>query len=103
MLARVFPVQQLQDCSGSAAHVEHVLERLERELLEHLRIVVLAHLVDSGMAGLVDLRRLGELFDGKLLELFCRSGHEPSYSWTLSASARLTRLMERVCRSATTR
>ena len=30
-------------------------------------------------------------------------GYRDGYSWTLRASARLTRLIERVCSSATTR
>ena len=74
VLFRVLLVQQFQHGAGAAAAVQHAVERLFFQLSQNGRIIVLAHLINAGVAAVVDLGRLGEFLDGKILVFFrCHS------------------------------
>ena len=78
MRVGVFFMQQLNDRARSAPYVENVGEWLALQLGEHLRIVILAHLVDAGMARFAHLRGLREFPDGKLLVFVSGACHGAS-------------------------
>ena len=72
VLLRVFFMQQLEHRAGAAAAVQHIVEGLFFQFCQDRRVIVLAHLVDPGVAAVIDLCSLGKLFDGKFFVLFRR-------------------------------
>lgn len=64
VFVREFPQQQLDHRAGSAANIQQRLKRILVQFFQNGRVIVLAHLIQSRMAGIIDFCRFGEFPDG---------------------------------------
>ena len=61
---RKFLQQKLDHRAGSAANIQQRLKRISVQFFQNGRVIVLAHLIQSRMAGIIDFCRFGEFPDG---------------------------------------
>ena len=64
VFVREFPQQQLDHRAGSAANIQQRLKRILVQFFQNGQVIVLAHLIQSHMAGIIDFCRFGEFPDG---------------------------------------
>lgn len=64
VFVRESPQQQLDHRAGSAANIQQRLKRILVQFFQNGRVIVLAHLIQSHMAGIIDFCRFGEFPDG---------------------------------------